>query len=452
MTTVSPAEPQTDAPAVEPEQGPAPGRRVTWRSVLFTLLLVPAVIAVPVLGYRGATILRDEDTGQVLDAETDVNAPGFEALVNPTPTQLVVMLDDAGRVAGVQALALTDPAGGGTVISMPVSTHLEVAFLDTPTKPLDELYDIAGVEGLEQRLETVLTAGMSDVVQVTPDQWPDLVAPLGSLTVENPTAFTGVRADGTLGPAFEQGPVTLTPDLVADFLTLKGEGELDTVRNDRQIAFWEAWIAAVGQNGEDAVPGETDRGLGSFVRGLAAGDPSAVVPLPIDQVAIPGAELVNSNVFLPKQPEIDQLSFNAIPFPVGVGRLRTRLVDGVGDDPGLKSRAAGLLVENGAEITVIGNATEYGQERTTVVFFRDEDEEAAQALADSIGAELQQGDSTNETVDIVVLIGRDFAEGGAEAPTDDELIDVVPPTSVPIGDDGSTPGIAPGPPGGDPLG
>ena len=134
--------------------------------------------------------------------------------------------------------------------------------------------------------------------------------------------------------------------------------------------------------------------------------------------------------------------------------MRTRLVDGVGDVEGLKARAASVLVENGAEITVIGNATEYGQERTTVVFFRAEDEEAAQALADAMGGRLERGASTNETVDVVVVIGRDFAAADASTsePTGDDPVEVVPPTSVPIGGDGSTPGIAPGPPGGDPLG
>ncbi len=38
------------------------------------------------------------------------------------------------------------------------------------------------------------------------------------------------------------------------------------------MAFWEAWITKVAEVGvADAVPGETDRGLGRFVRGLANG-------------------------------------------------------------------------------------------------------------------------------------------------------------------------------------
>lgn len=451
MTTVAPAQPQHESAADEVD-GPR-RRRVTWRSVLFTLVLVPAVLAVPVLGYMGATILRDEDTGQVLNEETDVTAPGFEALVSPTPTQMVVMLDSADRVAGVQVAALTAPSGGGTVVAAPVSTHLEVAFLDTPTKSLDDIYELAGVDGLEQRMETVFSAGMGEVVQVTPDQWPGLIEPLGGITVDNPMAFTGVRPDGTVTAAFNEGPVTLLPDQVADFLLYKGEGELDTVRNDRQIAFWQAWIDAVAEQGPDAVPGETDLGLGRFVRGLAAGSGS-VVQMPVDQVPIPGVAAVDSNLFLPNQDEVDALSLRIVPFPVGVDRVRTRLIDGVGDVEGLKARAASLLVASGAEITVIGNATEYGQELTTVVYFRADDQVAAQALADALGGRIERGDSTNETVDVVVVLGRDFADSDVEAQqsSDSGVIEVVPPTSVPIGADGTSPGIAPGAPGGDPLG
>ena len=36
--------------------------------------------------------------------------------------------------------------------------------------------------------------------------------------------------------------------------------------------------------------------------------------------------------------------------------------------------------------------------------------------------------------------------------SDSGVIEVVPPTSIPIGADGTNPGIAPGAPGGDPLG
>lgn len=452
MTTVSPAEPSADAAPdradAVAEPPPARQRRVTWRGILFVAILVPAALAVPFLAYTGATILRDEDTGRVVDVTGDVDAPGFEALVTPTPTQLVVMLGPDGRVAGVQVLALTDPSGGGSVVSAPVATHLEVDYLDRPTQPLDVIYDTAGLADLEQRIEALFAAGMGEVVQVGPEQWAGLLGPVGTLTVENPSAFTGVRPDGTLGPSFEAGPVELTPDLVADFLLLRGEGEVDTARNDRQIAFWQSWVQAVADGGGSLVPGESEQGLGRFVQGLAEGM-TAVTPLPVDQVPVPGAPVVDANVFRPRQDEVAELSLRAIPFPVGVGRLRTRLLDGVGDVEGLKARAASTLVAAGAEITVIGNAEEFGQPETTVVFFRPADREAARALADAVGGRLERGEIASETVDAVVLIGRDFADA-EEAGVGDpgEGGGSGPPTSVPIGGDEATPGIAPGVPGG----
>ena len=462
MTTAPPARAHGEEIAGEAgsladgDEGDLPrARRVTWRSVVFTLLLIPSVVAVPVLGYAGATILRDEDTGQVVNRESDAAAPGFEALVTPTPTQMVAMLDGAGAVAGVQVLALTDPMGGGTVVSAPVATHVPVAFVDTDTKSLEELYGLSGLNGLEQAVETMFTAGMAEALEIPPDQWAALIAPLGSLTVENPTAFTGVRPDGTPGATFEEGTITLTPDQVADFILLKADGEVDTARNDRQIALWQAWIEAVAEQGDDSVPGEVDQGLGRFVRGLAGGV-SSVVPLPVDQIPIPGVSLVDSNIFLPAEDQVDALSLRAIPFPVGVGRLRTRLIDGVGDVDGLKAEAAAVLVENGAEITVIGNAQEFGVAETTVVYFRTADEPAAQVMADAVGGRLERGDSTNESVDVVVVIGRDFVDADADASGPTLSVDdgggLVPPTSVPFGGDGVNPGITPGAPGGEEFG
>jgi len=281
---------------------------------------------------------------------------------------------------------------------------------------------------------------MQETTQIGVDQWATLVAPVGPLTISNPAPIVDLSG----AQLFPQGEVEVAPEQVGAFLTGGGPFDGGVTRTDRQLVFWEAWIAKVEESGAaDAVPGETDRGLGRFVRGLANG-PREVAGFPVAAIPIPGAAAADTSIFSPATEEIPTFTATVIPFPTGVGRARTRILDGVGQ-AGLASEAASLLVPAGAEITTVGNDDEFGQAATRIVYFDDEDEAAAEAFRDALGVgEIVQGDAVSDSLDVTVILGDDFGDAGETSPGAASSVpteETTPTTVAPI---------APGEPGGPP--
>ena len=131
MTTVSrppavrpPPEGWEAAPAAPDPPPPSPpsprgSRRLTWRTAGFGTALVALTLAIPVLTYAGVRTVLDSNEGRVIDPETDPTAPGFEAVVEPTPTFLVNMVDGEGDLAGTVAISLAAEDQGGTMLFFP---------------------------------------------------------------------------------------------------------------------------------------------------------------------------------------------------------------------------------------------------------------------------------------------------------------------------------------------
>lgn len=474
MTTVSP--PPTTADRDEPRGGtvfdapadetvpdadgegggrlPAALRNLTWRFWLFTPVLVVLALAVPILTWKGFHILRTEDTGQTIDVETDPTAPGYEALVTPTPTAMILDVGAQGTLTGATLLTRPTQDQGGDVVFFPPGTLLDVPLPDGTTvqQTMAEIEAGGGPPALEQRVETLLGAGIGEMIVVNEGEWAQLVAPVAPLTVTNPSSVTSTDAAG-VEHSFPAGEIELAAQDVDAYLEALGPGETDLVRITREEAFLKAWLRALDEAGDEAIPGEGDTGIGAFVRGLAGG-PRQFSVLPVDPVPIPGYSIIDSNIFQPRTLEIVVRVPELIPFPTGVGRMRTRLVDGAGGDPTLLATTARTLVQAGAEITVVANDEQFDEEETTVTFFKPEDRPEAQRLLDALGVgRLVRDTGINDTIDVVVVLGQDFADaaGGDE---DGSSGTTVPPIPQGGGDTGTgiPGGITPGAPGGDPAG
>jgi LytR cell envelope-related transcriptional attenuator/LytR_cpsA_psr family len=462
--------PRKDAPAPTRDDRPSSvsGRRfevpaflrdLTWRFWVFVPALAVLVLAVPVLTWKGFSILRHEETGQRRDVVTDPTAEGYEALVTSTPTALQLDLDGAGALAGVTLLTRPSQQGGGNIVFLPVGTVMQVPLpgdAGVLERTLAQIYAEGGAAALEQRVESLLGAGVGEVIEVPIDQWASLVEPVAPLTVQNPTAVSYTDAAGN-SHAFAGGTIQLAAADVGFYLQAKSEEETDTVRITRHEAFWRAWFRALDQADDNAVPGEGDTGIGAFVRGLTHG-PRSMTTLPAAPVPLPGVPLADSDLFRPNALSIVSMVPDLIPFPVGVGRLRTRLVDGVGGDDQLLPTTAHLLVQAGSEISVIANAEQFGVEETQVVYFRPEQRERAQRLLDALGTGTLVRDSgISDNVDVVVILGQDYVDASGGEPT---ATTVVPgatvPGTVPTGgvetNGGIPSGVEPGLPGGETTG
>jgi len=392
-----------DLPEVEPEvervtAEPAPRRRRRiWRWG-FPVVLIALFAAVPALVYAGWHVVLDSHDGRIISATTDPSEPGWEGSVTPTPTAAIATVNETGELTSVNVLALT-AEGAGTVVLIPADTR---APSQIGAQTLVTAYRAGGVEALKPALESITNAGIDEIQIADAAKWEELVGPVGALTVANPDNV--VYGGQTI---FPKGSIDIPPAQIGAYLRTRNWSENDTNRLLRQEAFWRAWLAKVGTaNAAAAVPGETDSGVGRFVRTLATDQVDFQV-LPVKLEPLPDAF---ASVFVPLTDEVKALFIKAIPFPTAApegSRPIVRVLDGTGQlDHGVG--AAQVLAAGGAQIDAIGNASSFKIPTTQFIISGSDHQAQAEQLQAALGVgEIVQSADSSDSVDITVILGAD---------------------------------------------
>ncbi|MDE0802652.1 MAG: LCP family protein [Acidimicrobiales bacterium] len=383
--------------------GPAPADAdrggvgaVAW--VLLVLLVGTGVA----LGYAGLRIVRNSTEGQVLAPIDDPTEPGFEAVVDPTPT-LVVMHDNDGLLDALVVLTLPDPdAGGGGVILVPERTVMDLPLFET--NPIEAAYDLGDPVFAADSTGLLLGVAMQESTVVDADRWADLVTPVAPIRIDNPNELS---VDGEV--RFPPGEIELAPADVGPYLEARVEGESDLARLFRHEVFWNAWLDAIAADGTDgAVPGELDTGIGRFVRAIARGA-REVQTLPV-QDATPG-RYGEEPAFVPKFDQMRTLADRLVPLPASPGqgiRGRVRVLNGTPDIAQAAS-VASRLPPAGVSVTVVGNAGSFDVAKTTVEYFGAEFRGQAEEIAEILGVgEAVEDARPSDSVDITVTLGADY--------------------------------------------
>jgi hypothetical protein len=175
----------------------------------------------------------------------------------------------------------------------------------TGAQTLVSAYKAGGVEALKPAIESVMGAGLDEIQVADAATWEELVGPVGSLTVANPdnVVYGGQTT-------FPKGSIDIPPSQIGAYLRTRNWSENDTNRLLRQEAFWRAWLAKVGTaNTASAVPGETDSGIGRFVRTLATDQVDYQV-LPVKLEPLPDAY---APVYVPIADDVTAIMARAIP-------------------------------------------------------------------------------------------------------------------------------------------
>lgn len=380
------------------------------RRVLAGLTLVSFLVAGVGLALAGARVVGRSSAGEVLEPVADPDAPGYEAYVEPTPTLAVLHTRD-DLLEGLTFLSLPGGDGaGGAVVFVPVRTLVELPELGY--NAIEYAHDLGNPEFTREVLGDLLGARVGEFVVVDAARWASLVGPVAPLTIDNPDALT-IDAPRSAGPdaegfSFPAGPVELAPREIGPFLEASADRESDLARLFRHELVWRTWIEAVASSDRsDVIPGETDVGLGRFVRSLAAG-PVLYEALPVTQTD--DAVDAEGTAFEPDEAAVDDLVARIVPFPQsprpGI-RARARILNGTAD----VHRAAEVAPEVatlGLEIVVIGNADRLDHEDHEITYFGAEFRPVAERIRDELGGGVlvEQGHAS-EIVDITVTLGAD---------------------------------------------
>jgi hypothetical protein len=402
------------------------------RRVVIGLALLPLIGAT--LMTVGLNRVWTGTLGRYVPAGLDPDQPNYAALVTPTPTFLVLHVDGAGQLAGLALLSLRSGDEGGSVIVIPVGTQVpgsgavgtgegdapdavDGADPDDSPVTLREAYADGGTRGVELAVQNLLNVAVADT-QVRDDPgWARMVAPVAPLALTLPEG---------LDDRWPAGSVQLEAADVGEFLrTSRDDEESELNRVSRAELFWEAWIEAVSQGDDEAVPGDVDTGISRFVRGLGAGA-STVHSLPVAPLAesagvqepdgMPATD--DSEVFVSDDALVSELVATAIPYPeepATGSRVRVKLLNGT-EDEDLALRAVEPLVRSGAQIAISGNAASFSETRTRFVYTDDDNEGRAILMREALGVgtvELASSErdtehiDEDERIDVTVILGRD---------------------------------------------
>lgn len=366
-----------------------PSRR--WMTVFCSLLAVAAV-AGAALTVVGIDTVRDSRAGRVVSTVNDPNAPGFEAVLEPSPT-LAVLHREGTSLRSIAVLALRAGDAGGSV--MVVSPDLRSNTGSDAASFAAVSGFGGGPEAVMPSLQAALRLGVNEVALVDDARWAELVAPVAPLTVDNPSAV-GV---------FPAGPLSLTADQVGPFLGARDAGEAPQASMLRQRALYAAWIAAVASSSDPAaVPGELEAGLGRFVRGLAGG-PVELEPVPV--LESPVGDTIRYDV---DGEAMDALVAELVSFPTAGrpgARLRVRVLDGTGEGDHVQT-VAPLLIPAGVEIVVVGNADRFDYDETEVRYHTPVVKTAASALVEALATGRVVDDPRQtDAFDVTIVLGTD---------------------------------------------
>lgn len=401
---------------VPPRTRPARFSRAVRRTT-FVAALVLLFTLIPVLTYAGIKASLNDQSGRNVGGPVDENAPGYQALVTPTPTALLLQINNVRSLVGVTLLAAGGGNGGGGALFIPPTLQPDPS--STSIQTLADMYASGGPTAATAALRKLFKMSLDSVTTVDAARWTQLVQPAGPLTFDNSDELV----DPASGTTFRAGRLTLEPSQVANYLALRNSGEDENAHLYRHQLFWQAWLAAVAKNSaSDVVPGESGSGLGSVVRALAGGQVQYAT-LPIKPATGSSTSSTTSTptgsdtakTYVPDADAMPGVLAQMVPFPSAGDtgdRLKVRLLDGRGDRPGALAAAA-VLVPAGAAVTVFGNADRFTYDKTEVRYYNSARQNGARAMATAMGAgEPILQENQTDTVDVTVIVGRDFAPVG----------------------------------------
>jgi hypothetical protein len=354
------------------------------------------ILAVVSVRWGTAAILSNTE-GNLVRTVDDPAEPGYEAIVEPTPVLVVAVTTEQGQLGAALLASLAGSSTGGVIVVSPETLVGADGQSDSADDTLADQWESGGLDAVREAVSDLLNVGVGESRHIAADQWQALVGPVAPLEIENPDAITGAS-----GTTYAAGTITLGASEVADYLDARSRSESDLNRMIRQQQFWAAWLASVGRNLADpaVVPGESDTGLGRFVRSLAA--------VEVEFATLPVR--TTSDGLLPEPEAVAELVARIVPFPVGASpesRVRIRILDGTGRlANGLG--AVSVFVSAGAEVATLGNATTFSYGVTQFIVAADGNLAEAEALRDALGVgEIVTSSEQASAVDVTVVLGSD---------------------------------------------
>ena len=381
---------------------PAPKANPFFRFV-FPVVIIASGLAVFLLWREGTKAVLDSTDGTVLEIVTDPGQPGYEVFVDPTPTMLLVHLDD-GELVGLTVFAATLLDNGGHAVL--VGADVASDGIDGPT--FAQRWRTGGMDAVERDLGAMFGFGFVETDAIETPELAQLLSLSEPFPINLLDPLVEVDEDGRTMVFLRAGGQQLDGDAGAELYRWRNPSEFEANRTERQLDLWKSWLAMVGSAADPlSVTLPHDFGLSPFLRAFAAGRADLQI-LP----AVPDSGEAEAAVYSLDdrgREWLADMSDRMVPLrisPIGFPIPTLRLLDGTGD-PAVRDSALEALADL-SEIRVLGNTAEFGVVATVVTHHRAEAAAAASVIAKELGAQVVFSDEPDQPVDLTVVIGTDW--------------------------------------------
>ncbi len=361
------------------------------------------------LARHGAKVILESTDGELVEIVTDPTQPGFEAFVDPTPTMLLAHIEGE-ELIGVTVLAQTLLEDGGQVVL--VSSDLLITSDLVPNiEPvtLADAYQEGGFGLVEELVASMFGFGFLETAEFSTEQLGGVMAraePIPFGLVDDLRQETG---DGETEIWLSRGQKELDGAVAAEVYAFLNPNEPDANRNERQLDLWASWLGEISR-ADDLLSAAMsfDVGLSPYLR--AFGDGSVDVVLAPAEPVFFDDERPVYRMNETNRAWLSETARRMVPLPISPPNAplpRVRLLNGT-DDPGRRDIALDSLIDVGVEVAVVGNASEFGVERSVVLYHQAVDQGSAEQLATLIGASAEFVEDVDLPVDLTVIVGADW--------------------------------------------
>ncbi len=401
-----------------------PRRRSLARRLILALILLVlagATVTYAVMHYGAAELFdRARDLVTPFDDPDDAAGP----VDDPQPSLVIATYRDGpgnGELLGLTALAYDRVTDEGTVLLVPLSTVVDVPGYGS--FPFDEAWRFGGPSLVGLTLDNLLGVRFDGVIAVSEDDWRDWLAIADGAEVDVRGRIVARDGPNAGQARFEAGRQYLEPSRLAEYLTVRGEGEteLDALPRTQQVVMALLDAASDRDVRDDvAAHGATlpttanpDR-LPEVLRGLAdarARDAVSVVTLPVSPLGAAQEDLYRFDRQPAETLVLERLDASR---PDGDGAGHTVQVLNGNGQPGIGRQVTEILVEGGYRTVLTGNADRFDHPTTRIVVYDDSAESlrVARDVRDRLGAGVVERSGTPQSVvDVTIIVGLDFPPG-----------------------------------------
>lgn len=404
-----------------------------------------AACILPIGVVAGGKSLLSSSGGRSVDAGQQLKIPS-------TPMALLATVDDVNELTTVTLFVLAPEGAGGTIISLPANTRVEIVGTEAP-RTLADSYAQGGLAALTIDAEGVLDVTFTSVGALPVAETAVLLSTVPTIHVEfdkevvdtqivvtDPNATTTTIkkrpkvSTTSVPPApltvdlelFPAGEIDLAPDQAAAVLVAKRAGEPESDRLARTKSLWVGVAAAVGGGvaidpalvTETTIAGSAPSDITAFVRYVFAG------PIQVWQLtAAPLAGADNptgADIYMLDRAEVLLLMASVAPSSLaGAGGGFSVQVDSPFNDIKISHAIVERLSYLGIGVALVREVAGPPSQQTAFNYLDKTSIEGSQASLESVLGALKYSTMSRsvEGISAQIILGQDFADFIAATPT-----------------------------------